>query len=158
QKCLLPCGDAQTYSTPFTSLCPLARLVPWPVAAAADCPSHGPAPGSLRADVPPPLGAIPVALLSAVQEVARYPARCPGTAPLAGLAARMRRLAVVAPVAGLGLASAVAIYPAAGSVAAGPVVGQLAGPAVAGFAAAGLGVAPVAAADFAVVAPVAVCA
>src|ERR1700704_5583510 len=117
---LLPCGDAPTYRTPFTNLCPLARLASWPGAAAADCPPHGPAPGSPRADVPPPLGAIPVALPFAVREVARYPARRPEAAPLAGLAARMRRTAVVGPVVGLGGASAVAIHPAAGSVAAGP--------------------------------------
>src|SRR4029434_3980108 len=70
-----------------------------------------------------------------------------------------RRRVVVARVVGLGPAAAGALQPAAGSVAVGPVAGHLAGPAVAGFAAADcLGLAPVAAADFAVVAPVAVCA
>src|SRR5215813_3200731 len=101
-----------TCLTPFTSLCPLARLASWPVAAAADCPPRGPAPGSYRADVPPLLDAIPVALPSAVREVKRYPAR---------------RSAVVDSVVGLGMASAVALHLAAGSVAAGSVA---AGPAV----------------------------
>src|SRR5262250_2706283 len=95
-----------TCLTPFTSLCPLARLASWPVAAAADCPPHGPAPGSPRADVPPLLDAIPVALPSAVQEVTHYAARRPG---------------VVASVVDRGRASAVALHLAAGSVAAGSV-------------------------------------
>src|SRR5262245_38978424 len=111
----LLCGDSLTCPTPFTNLCPPARLASSPVAAAADCPPHGPVPGSPRADVPPPLDAIPVALPSAVQEVVRSPARCSETAPLAGLAARMRRPAAVDPVVGLGTASAGAL--AAGSVA-----------------------------------------
>src|SRR4030095_10125073 len=119
-----------TCLTPFTSLCPLARLASWPVAAAADCPPHGPAPGSHRADVPPLLDAIPVALQSAVREVRRYPARRP---------------AGVDSVVGLGMASAVAIHFAAE-------------PVVVGLAAAGRGVALVAAAVLAVVALVAVCA
>src|SRR5262245_45569810 len=107
------CADMPT---PFTNLYRLARLASWPVAAVADCPSHGPAPGSPRADVLPPLGACPVALPSAVREVARCPARRPETAPLAGLAPWMRRSAVVVAAAGLGLAAAVALHPAAGSV------------------------------------------
>src|SRR5262245_49057866 len=131
---------------PFTSLYPLARLASWPVAAAADCPPHGPAPGSHRADVPPLLDAIPVALLSAVREVWRYPAGRP---------------AVVDSVVGLVVVCAVVIHLAAGSVAAGsvaePAVDHLAEPVVVDLAA-GLGSAPVAAAILAVVAPVAVCA
>ena len=59
--------------------------------------------------MPPPLDAIPVALSSAVREVDRYPARHPEAAPLAGLAARMRRPAVVDPVGELGMASVVAL-------------------------------------------------
>src|SRR4029453_14003693 len=132
-----------TCLTPFTSLCPLARLASWPVAAAADCPPHGPAPGSHRADVLPLLDAIPVALPSAVREVTRYPARQP---------------AVVDSVVSLGMAFAVAIHLAAGSVAAGSAVDHLSEPVVVDLAAAGLGTVPVAAAVLAVVAPVAVCA
>src|SRR5215813_9783782 len=122
-----------TCLTPFTSLCPLARLASWPVAAAADYPPHGPALGSHRADVPPLLGAIPVAPPSAVRKVTQYPAR---------------QRAVVDSVVGLGMASAVALHlaagsvaagsVAAGSVAAGSVVGPLAAPVVV-LAAAGLG-------------------
>src|SRR5262245_40182802 len=138
---LLPCGDSQTCRTPFTSLYLLARLASWPVAAAADCPPHGRARGSPRADVPPPLGAIPVALPSAVREVARSPVRRPEAAPFAGLATWMRRPAVVDAVVGLGMASAGALHPAAGYVAAGSAVGHLAWPVV-DLAAAGLGAAP----------------
>src|SRR5215831_12616574 len=127
-KSLVWCGDAQTCRTPFTNLCPLLQRATWPVAAAADCLPHGPARGSPQADVLPPLDAIPVALPSAVQEVARSPARRPEAAPLAGLATWMRRPAVVDSAEGLGLASAVALHPAAGSVAADSAVGHLAGP------------------------------
>src|SRR5207249_3961351 len=111
----------------------------------------GSAPGLPRAAVPPPLDAIPLALPSAVREVARSPARHPEAAPLAGLGARLRWPAAVAPVADLEMASVVALHPAADSVAAGLASGHLAGPAVAG-----LGVAPVAAGEFAVAATVAV--
>src|SRR4029453_2355405 len=104
-----------TCLTPFTSLCPLARLVSWPVAAAADCLPHGPAPGSHRADVAPLLDAIPVALPSVFRGGRRYPARRPAVV-----------VSVVDSVVDLGTASAVAIHLAAGSVAAGPAVDHLA--------------------------------
>src|SRR5712692_10572036 len=80
-------GRAPSKMHAFTNPFLPGRLSFSHVAADADCPPHGPAPGSPRADVPPPPGAVPVVLPLAGREVTRCPGGRPDAAPLAGPAA-----------------------------------------------------------------------